>query len=517
MKRNLNKSFLVVLALFMNFNSNGQSTIMNFNGRKVEVLATGLENNRAGKPVIVFENGRGSTFNSWETIINEISKDHAVFAYNRPRIGLSEDDGIPPSMKYTVDNLRSMLKEKGLEPPYLLIGHSFGACYIRSFASYYPNEVAGLIFVDPHDFTKKEGYGRLPYQEIGLSEQQIDSLFASYEYYGEQFILNGPKHHVEEVKIQGDLAKTGHEECNRIPLPDIPVHFIVAGGFTLYPDEAPTIYDREKLFRVDSNIKMKRWLELLYPLKYGRLFYDSNAGHAVQIDNPDLVISSIRMALADYNHLFRVEGVAYNNGPVRRIFHQVEQDQLDSSVVQMIKEYYHLIYGEGTRLEESAEAAAGEGARLEESAEASTIQLTYYSIPDIEEESEGRIVTITIPLTKEWELYGAIPILEGDLNNDRKSDLVITVHTEFGNSASQDLFLFINENERYRLATVASHQEISGCRGTYWARKIKDNLIEGISSCYSADDAMCCPSLHYKTKVAFDANALKVLSKKRMR
>jgi hypothetical protein len=40
----------------------------------------------------------------------------------------------------------------------------------------------------------------------------------------------------------------------------------MAGGFTLYPDETPTIYDREKLFRIDSNIKMKRWLEMLYPL-----------------------------------------------------------------------------------------------------------------------------------------------------------------------------------------------------------------------------------------------------------
>jgi hypothetical protein len=30
-------------------------------------------------------------------------------------------------------------------------------------------------------------------------------------------------------------------------------------------------------------------------------FYDSNSEHAIQIDNPDLVISSIRLALKDYN------------------------------------------------------------------------------------------------------------------------------------------------------------------------------------------------------------------------
>jgi len=194
-------------------------------------------------------------------------------------------------------------------------------------------------------------------------------------------------------------------------------------------------------------------------------------------------------------------GQLKNVAPVQ--MSQVGQDQLDRSAVQSINEHYHLTYGEGTRLEESAEVAATE--------------LTYYSIPDIEEEKEGRIVTITIPLTKGQKLVGAIPVLEGDLNRDRKSDLLVTVHSEFGNSASQDLFLFLNANERYRLATVADHREISGCRGTICARKIKDNVIEGHSSCYAADDAVCCPSLHYKTRVAFENNVLKVLSKKRIR
>ena len=65
---------------------------------------------------------------------------------------------------------------------------------------------------------------------------------------------------------------------------------------------------------------------------------------------------------------------------------QVGQEQLDRRVVQSVKEYYHLTYGEGTRLEVSAEAAATE--------------LTYYHIPENEDEKEGVIVTITIPLTK---------------------------------------------------------------------------------------------------------------------
>jgi len=45
---------------------------------------------------------------------------------------------------------------------------------------------------------------------------------------------------------------------------------------------------------------MKRWLELINPLLYRKFFYSSNSGHAIQEDDPDLVISSVKMALTDY-------------------------------------------------------------------------------------------------------------------------------------------------------------------------------------------------------------------------
>ncbi len=272
------------------------------NGYKVEVYAPGMENNQSDKPVIVFENGMADSYDRWKAIIDEVSKTNAVFAYNRPRIGESEDDNLPPTTEHIVNNLREMLLEKGLKPPYLLVSHSFGGAYIRSFASYYPNEIAGLIFIDPIDFTKKAGMGDLPYLEIGLTQHQIDSIFGQpYTNFIEKLYTEMPKHYVEEVKISRQLTKTEFNECDRNPLPDVPVHFIKAGGFT--NSEAPTIYDREKMWRINSNIQMKRWLELLYPLKYGKLFYCSKSSHFVQTDEPGLVISSIKLALTDYDKI----------------------------------------------------------------------------------------------------------------------------------------------------------------------------------------------------------------------
>jgi pimeloyl-ACP methyl ester carboxylesterase len=299
-------SSVIVLFFTMNINCLGQADFITIEGHKTEILTAGLENYTEDSPTIVFENGRASKFDSWQKVIDEVSKQSPVFAYNRPRIGKSEDDGVPPTMKYIVENLRKMLLKKGLKPPYLLVGHSFGANYIRSFASFYPDEIAGLIFVDPHDFTKKKGMGRLPYQKIGLSENQIDSIFDSYEQFKKRYLAKMPKHVLEELKVGTVINDSGYIQCTRNPMPDVPVHFIQAGGFK--PNEnRETPYDQEEMFRINSTLKRNRWLKLLYPLSYGRFFYSTKTRHYVQKDDAELVVSSIKLALNDYQDIMSNE------------------------------------------------------------------------------------------------------------------------------------------------------------------------------------------------------------------
>ncbi len=307
MRNSLKRIMISAIVMFLGLSSNGfgQKEFLTVNGKKVEIFTSGLENNQKDKPVIVFENGMASRYGTWETVIDEVSKKSAVFSYNRPRIGKSENDSIPPTTKHIVENLRKMLLEKDLKPPYLLVAHSFGGAYIRSYASYYPDEIAGLIFVDPIDFTKKEGYGSLPYLEIGLTQHQIDSMFAKpYDNFKENLYAEMPNFYVEEVKISSELNATGFEECDRIPLPDVPVHFIMAGGYSTEGDDrGETIFDKQKLFRINNNLKMKRWIALLDPLKYGKFFYCSNSGHNVMKDDPETVISSIKLALNDCDRI----------------------------------------------------------------------------------------------------------------------------------------------------------------------------------------------------------------------
>src|SRR5262249_4842645 len=51
--------------------------------------------------------------------------------------------------RHIATELQAALQNVNALPPYILVGHSVGGPYVRVFAGMYPNEVAGLVLVDP--------------------------------------------------------------------------------------------------------------------------------------------------------------------------------------------------------------------------------------------------------------------------------------------------------------------------------------------------------------------------------
>jgi pimeloyl-ACP methyl ester carboxylesterase len=45
--------------------------------------------------------------------------------------------------------LHEMLQRAGIRPPYILVGHSFGGLVMRRYTLLFPEEVAGVLLVDP--------------------------------------------------------------------------------------------------------------------------------------------------------------------------------------------------------------------------------------------------------------------------------------------------------------------------------------------------------------------------------
>jgi pimeloyl-ACP methyl ester carboxylesterase len=98
-----------------------------------------------GSPTVVIV-GAGYSFD-WGLIQPEVAKFTEVCTYDHSGIGWS-DDGPKDSCVLRVNEVHVALKNAGIKGPYVLVGHSLGALVARLYAAQYPNEVAGIVFVD---------------------------------------------------------------------------------------------------------------------------------------------------------------------------------------------------------------------------------------------------------------------------------------------------------------------------------------------------------------------------------
>lgn len=72
-----------------------------------------------------------------------------VLLYDRSGLGWSSPATSPPDAKARAAELGSVIDASGLEGPFVLIGHSIAALYLRVFAHRFREKVAGLVFLDP--------------------------------------------------------------------------------------------------------------------------------------------------------------------------------------------------------------------------------------------------------------------------------------------------------------------------------------------------------------------------------
>jgi hypothetical protein len=122
-----------------------QPVVESIAGRQVESLTI---HNPASPLVVVFEAGSRGTIDKWGKVLEGAGRDATVFAYNRPGYGNSEASTTPRDGRTVVEELRQVLRHKGLKPPYVLVGHSLGGLYMQLFARAHPEEVKGLVLVD---------------------------------------------------------------------------------------------------------------------------------------------------------------------------------------------------------------------------------------------------------------------------------------------------------------------------------------------------------------------------------
>jgi pimeloyl-ACP methyl ester carboxylesterase len=116
----------------------------------------------SGTPTVVLESGLGETGAYWGWISTALAPDTRVCAYDRAGRGWSDPASAEQDGVAVTTDLHTLLDRAHVPGPFVFVGHSSGAEYVRIFAGRYPEQVAGMVLLDAQPTEAFEGLPAYP-------------------------------------------------------------------------------------------------------------------------------------------------------------------------------------------------------------------------------------------------------------------------------------------------------------------------------------------------------------------
>ena len=116
----------------------------------------------AGTPTVVLESGLGETGAYWGWISTALAPDTRVCVSDRAGRGWSDPASAAQDGVAVTTDLRTLLDRAHVPGPFVFVGHSSGAQYVRIFAGRYPEQVAGMVLLDAQPTEAFEGLPAYP-------------------------------------------------------------------------------------------------------------------------------------------------------------------------------------------------------------------------------------------------------------------------------------------------------------------------------------------------------------------
>ena len=115
-------------------------------GRRMNLYCMG-----SGSPTVVFDSGLSDWSSTWALIQPAVATRTRACSYDRPGMGYSDPATRPGTPHSAVRDLHTLLAHAGVKGALVLVGHSLGGFNMKLYAALYPDQVAGLVLVDPSE------------------------------------------------------------------------------------------------------------------------------------------------------------------------------------------------------------------------------------------------------------------------------------------------------------------------------------------------------------------------------
>jgi len=115
-------------------------------GRRLNLFCMG-----AGKHTVLFDSGGSDWSVIWALVQPALPADARVCTYDRAGLGYSDPAPGARSPMAVVDDMHALIAAAKLKTPVVLVGHSLGGFNVKLYTALYPEDVAGLVLVDPSE------------------------------------------------------------------------------------------------------------------------------------------------------------------------------------------------------------------------------------------------------------------------------------------------------------------------------------------------------------------------------
>lgn len=120
--------------------------LIDVGGWRLHLYCTGEA--RPSQPTVILEAGLGDFSVEWSLVQPKLADSGRVCSYDRAGTGWSELGPHPRLMHQIVHELHLLLAKAGVRPPFVLVGHSYGGWLVRLYGSKHPAEVAGMVLIE---------------------------------------------------------------------------------------------------------------------------------------------------------------------------------------------------------------------------------------------------------------------------------------------------------------------------------------------------------------------------------